>query len=227
MSEQPLGSGFLLHPMKNVKVLIADDHSLVRAGIRLILERLEGIEVVSETGNGNEVDKLIRETNPDILLLDISMPGVNNLEFCKRIISNFPDIRIIILSMHSNEEYIRQALKYGAKGYLLKDSAITELEIALKAVYRGEIYLSPKVSKILVKDFLKKDRDPLNTLTERQREVLKLIGEGYSIKEIANTLGISIKTVENHKTQIMEKLNIYDTIGLVKFAIKVGLVKLD
>jgi DNA-binding NarL/FixJ family response regulator len=213
--------------MKNVKVLIADDHSLVRAGIRLILERLEGIEVVSETGNGNEVDKLIRETNPDILLLDISMPGVNNLEFCKRIISNFPDIRIIILSMHSNEEYIRQALKYGAKGYLLKDSAITELEIALKAVYRGEIYLSPKVSKILVKDFLKKDRDPLNTLTERQREVLKLIGEGYSIKEIANTLGISIKTVENHKTQIMEKLNIYDTIGLVKFAIKVGLVKLD
>ncbi|MCX7796027.1 MAG: response regulator transcription factor [bacterium] len=213
--------------MKTIKILIADDHNLVRAGIKLLIEGLEGVEVVSETGDGNEIPTLIQKTNPDILLLDISMPGVNGLDFCKKITSSFPNIKIIILSMHSNEEYIKQALKNGAKGYLLKDSAISELEIAIKSVYREEVYLSPQVSKILVEDYLEKVKDPLDILTERQREILRLIAEGYSIKEIANTLGISAKTVETHRAQIMEKLNIYDTVGLVKFAIKTGLIKLE
>lgn len=213
--------------MATIKVLIADDHGLVRAGIRLIIEELEGIEVVSETGDGNEIPMLIQKTKPDIILLDISMPGVNGLDFCKKLISIFTNIRVIILSMYSNEEYIKQALKNGAKGYLLKDSAISELEIAIRSVYRGEIYLSPQISKILVEDYLEKAKDPLDILTERQREVLRLIAEGYSTKEIANTLGISAKTVETHRAQIMEKLDIYDTVGLVKFAIKTGLIKLE
>lgn len=213
--------------MENIKVLIADDHSLVRAGVRLLIEGLEGIDVVGETGDGNEIPILIQKNEPDIVLLDISMPGVNSLDFCKRLISIYSNIKIIILSMHSNEEYVKQALRNGVKGYLLKDSAISELEIAIRSVYRGEVYLSPQVSKILVEDYLEKAKDPLDVLTERQREVLRLIAEGYSTKEIANTLGISAKTVETHKAQIMEKLNIYDTVGLVKFAIKTGLIKLD
>lgn len=210
-----------------IKVLIADDHTLVREGIKALLKEIRNIEVVGEAKDGDEIIEKIKELNPDIILLDISMPKVNNLNFCEKIRSISEDIKIIILSMHYSEEYVREALRYGVKGYILKDSSFSELEIAIKSVFNGEVYLSPKISNILVRDYLDKVKDPLDMLTERQKEILKLLAEGYSVKEIAQLIGISVKTVETHKAQIMEKLNIYDIPGLVKFAIKHGLVRLE
>lgn len=210
-----------------IKVLIADDHTLVREGIKALLKEIKDIEVVGEAKDGDEIIDKIKELNPDIILLDISMPKVNNLNFCEKIRSTSEDIKIIILSMHYSEEYVREALRYGVKGYILKDSSFSELEIAIKSVFNGEVYLSPKISNLLVKDYLEKVKDPLDMLTERQKEILKLLAEGYSVKEIAQLIGISVKTVETHKAQIMEKLNIYDIPGLVKFAIKHGLVRLE
>lgn len=210
-----------------IKVLIADDHTLVREGIKALLKEIKDIEVVGEAKDGDEIIDKIKELNPDIILLDISMPKVNNLNFCEKIRSISEDIKIIILSMHYSEEYVREALRYGVKGYILKDSSFSELEIAIKSVFNGEVYLSPKISNLLVKDYLEKVKDPLDMLTERQKEILKLLAEGYSVKEIAQLIGISVKTVETHKAQIMEKLNIYDIPGLVKFAIKHGLVRLE
>jgi len=213
--------------MMKIKVLIADDHALVREGIKALLKDIPDIEVVGEAGDGEEVINKLEELSPDILLLDISMPKVENISFCEKISLFSSNTKIIILSMHYSEEYVKEALKYGVRGYVLKDSSFSELEIAIKSVFNGEVYLTPKISKILVKDYLEKLEDPLKVLSERQREILKLLAEGYSVKEIANKLGISIKTVEAHKAQIMEKLNIYDLAGLIKFAIKSGLVKLE
>lgn len=210
-----------------IKVLIADDHTLVREGIKALLKEIRDIEVIGEAKDGDEVIDKIKELKPDIILLDISMPKVNNLNFCEKIKSISEDIKIIILSMHYSEEYVREALRYGVKGYILKDSSFSELEIAIKSVFNGEVYLSPKISNILVKDYLEKVKNPLDILTERQKEILMLLAEGYSVKEIAQKIGISVKTVETHKAQIMGKLNIYDIPGLVKFAIKHGLIKLE
>ncbi|MEN2984810.1 MAG: response regulator transcription factor [Dictyoglomaceae bacterium] len=210
-----------------IKVLIADDHTLVREGIKALLREIPEIDVVGECGDGKELIEKLKELNPDIILLDISMPNVDNLSFCEKIKKISENSRIIILSMHYSEEYVRSALKYGVKGYILKDSSLSELELAIESVFKGETYLSPKISNILVKDYLEKVKDPLNILTARQKEILKLLAEGYSTKEISHKLGISIKTVETHKSQIMEKLNIYDLAGLVKFAIKHGLIKLE
>ncbi|MCS7202672.1 MAG: response regulator transcription factor [Dictyoglomus sp.] len=210
-----------------IKVLIADDHTLVREGIKALLREIPDVLVVGEVGDGKELIDKLKTLDPDIVLLDISMPNVNNLSFCERIKEISENTKVIILSMHYSEEYVRSALKYGVKGYILKDSSLSELEFAIRSVFKGEIYLSPKISNILVKDYLEKVKDPLDVLTERQKEILKLLAEGYSAKEISHKLGISIKTVETHKSQIMEKLNIYDLAGLVKFAIKYGLIKLE
>uniref|UniRef100_A0A7C3SQ89 Response regulator transcription factor n=1 Tax=Dictyoglomus turgidum TaxID=513050 RepID=A0A7C3SQ89_9BACT len=208
----------------SIKVIIADDHTLVREGIKSLLKDVEGIEVIAETGDGEETLLKTSTFKPDILILDISMPKVSGIRFCEKIKEISPETKIIILSMHFSKEYVREAFKYGAKGYILKDSSFTELEFAIKSVYEGNMYISPKISQILVEDYLDLLENPLEILTERQKEILKLIAEGYSIKEIANRLNLSVKTVETHKSQIMDKLGIYDIPGLVKYAIKHGLI---
>lgn len=210
-----------------MKVLLADDHTLVRKGIRALLEALPGVEVVAETADGREALDLIDRMRPNVALLDITMPGLNGLEVASRAAKASPATRVVILSMHAGEAYVAQALKAGVAGYLLKDAADDELAIALKAVERGDVYLSPKISRQLVERFTRAasaDPDPLAGLTSRQREILQLVAEGKSSKEIAGLLGLSLKTVEAHRGQIMERLGVRDVTGLVRFAIRVGLV---
>lgn len=210
-----------------MRVLLADDHALVRAGMRSLLERIPGIEVVAETGDGRNALAEIERLRPHVALLDIAMPGLNGLEVAGRVASVSPATRIIILSMHSGEMYVAQALRAGVAGYLLKDSAAAELALALQAVARGESYLSPAISKHVVEGYLRAgvdDAGPLAGLTARQREILQLIAEGRSTKQIAGDLDVSVKTVETHRAQLMERLDIHDVAGLVRFAIRVGLV---
>ena len=216
--------------MKPIRVLLADDHTLVRAGIRSLLENMEGIEVIAEAGDGREALRLVRTHRPDVVLMDIAMPGLNGLEAAARIAKKCPNVRVIILCMHVNEEYVLQALRAGAAGYMVKGADAAELEIAIRAVARGETYLSPMVSKHVVTDYIQRisgETSPLELLTPRQREVLQLIAEGYSTKKIARTLKISVKTVETHRMQLMERLDIHDIAGLVRYAIRIGLVKPD
>jgi DNA-binding NarL/FixJ family response regulator len=220
--------------MSDIKVLIADDHALLRAGIRELLQNMNGIEVVGEAANGREALEKINECSPDIVLLDIAMSELNGLEVAERVHRDFPLVSVIILSMYANEEYVLQALKVGAYGYLLKDSAPNELEIAIKAVVKGDTYLSPLVSKTLVTDYLKRiNEKPLEEknesnvfikLTSRQREILQLIAEGNSTKTIAIKLHLSAKTVESHRMKIMERLAIHDIPGLVRYAIRTGII---
>jgi DNA-binding NarL/FixJ family response regulator len=214
--------------MNPIRVLIADDHALVRAGIRLLLESLPGIKVVAEADEGRQALQLIATHHPDVVLMDIAMPELNGLEAAARITKEHPTVRIIILSMHANEEYVWQALRAGATGYLLKDAGTAELELAVKAVARGETYLTPVVSKHVIADYVRRtggESSPLDLLTPRQREILQLIAEGHTTKEIARILGISVKTVETHRTQLMERLDIHDIAGLVRYAIQIGLIK--
>ena len=209
-----------------VRVLLADDHALVRAGIRALLQGLEGVTVVAETGNGAEVLELARTHRPDVVLLDISMPGLSGLDVSEQLERELPEVRVVVLSMHANEEYVLQALRSGAVGYMLKDSATAELELALKAVMQGETYLSPPISKQVVEGYVQRvgaEQPASEKLTPRQREVLQLIAEGHSTKEIAYRLELSVKTVETHRAQLMERLQIRDIAGLVKYAIRSGL----
>lgn len=223
--------------MTPIRVLIADDHNLVRAGIRSLLEAAAGIEVVAEAGDGREALRLIEEQRPDVVLMDIAMSGLNGLEATARAVQAFPQVRVIILSMHANEEYVVQALRAGASGYLLKDAGTAELELAVKAVARGETYLSPPISKQVISDYVHRiggeapgergAAGELKRLTQRQREILRLIARGHTTQEIARLLSISVKTVETHRTQLMERLNIHDIAGLVRYAIRTGLIDTD
>lgn len=216
--------------MNPIRVLLADNHTLVRAGLRALLHSLDGIEVVAEANDGREALRLIEIHRPDVVLMDVAMPEMNGLEATTRIVKEFPNVRVIILSMHANEEYVLQSLRTGAVGYVLKDSGVSELELALKAISRGETYLSPAVSKHVVADYVRRvggESNPLEQLTPRQREILQMLAEGRSMKEIAQLLYISIKTVETHRAQLMERLNIHDVAGLVRYAIRVGLVTPD
>jgi len=216
--------------MKPIRILLADDHTLVRAGICSLIKNMEGTEVIAEAGDGREALRLVRTHRPDVVLMDIAMPGLNGLEAAARIAKKCPNVRVIILSMHVNEEYVLQALRAGAAGYMVKGADAAELEIAIRAVARGETYLSPMVSKHVVTDYIQRisgETSPLELLTPRQREVLQLIAEGYSTKKIARTLKISVKTVETHRMQLMERLDIHDIAGLVRYAIRIGLVKPD
>jgi DNA-binding NarL/FixJ family response regulator len=220
--------------MKPIKVILVDDHSLVRAGIRSLIQNISGVEVIAEANNGRDAIRLIDELIPDLVLLDIAMPELNGLEVISRISKDNVVTKIIILSMHTNEEYVVQALKAGASGYLLKDSAPNELEIAVNAVMRGETYLSPAISKHVVDNYLRrisdvsaekeKGPDIFKQLTSRQREILQLIAEGNSTKEIANKLNVSIKTVETHRMQLMDRIGIHDVAGLVRYAIRMGII---
>jgi DNA-binding NarL/FixJ family response regulator len=224
--------------MTNIRLLLADDHTLVRGGIRALLNQIDGVQVVAEANDGREALELIENVHPDIVLMDIAMSGMNGLEATMRATRDHPDLRIIILSMHTNEEYVLQALRAGAVGYLLKDAGIAELEIAIEAVKRGETYLSPPVSKHVIADYVRRvgadasgqeleSQPPLERLTMRQREILQLVAEGHTTQEISQILSISAKTVETHRMQLMERLNIHDIAGLVRFAIRVGLISAE
>lgn len=213
--------------MSVIRILLADDHTLVRAGFRSLLEKIDGYTVVAEVGDGREALRLIAELQPDVVLMDVKMPGLNGLEATARISREFPNVRVVILSMYANEEYVIQALRAGAYGYLLKDAATAELQLAIQAAVRDEMYLSPVISKRVLQDYIQLvggGGGILDTLTARQREVLQLIAKGRSIKEIAQLLHVSAKTAEAHRTQLMQRLDIHDVAGLVRLAIRVGIV---
>ena len=220
--------------MTPIRIVLADDHALVRAGIRALLQGIGGVEVLAEADDGREALRLIAQLHPDIVLLDIAMPNLNGLEAAARLSKEFPDIRVIILSMHANEEYVLQSLRAGAAGYLLKGARAAELELAVTSVARGETYLSPAASKQVIGNYVQRaagdtsaiydEPKTAERLTPRQREILQLIAEGRSTKEIANILDISVKTAESHRAQLMERLGIHDIAGLVRYAIRVGLV---
>lgn len=213
--------------MTTIRVLLADDHTLVRAGIRGLLESIDGVEVVGEAGEGHEAIRLAEALRPDVVLMDVGMPVLNGLEAAGRLASLDASIRVVILSMHNSEEYVLRALRAGCAGYLLKASAVSELEIAVRAVARGETYLSPAVSKQVVADYVGRTggaKDPLDALTPRQREILQLVAEGHTSKAIAQRLGLSFKTVEAHRAQIMERLGLHDLTALVRFAVRCGLL---
>ena len=214
--------------MSRMRVFLADDHTLVRAGLRALVESIEGAEVVGEAGEGREALEMIGTIRPDVALLDIGMPGMNGLEVARRAAEASPRTRVIILSMHAEDSYVRQALRAGVAGYLLKGAAVSELPLALQSVMRGETYLTPRVSQVVVSEMLRdgpSEADPLQLLTDRQREILQLIAEGKSTKEIASVLDVSIKTVETHRARLMERLGIKDVAGLTRFAIKAGLIE--
>jgi len=212
-----------------IRILLADDHALVRAGFRALLENLEGIQVVAEASDGNEVLRLIKVNQPDIVLMDIAMPGLNGLEATARIAKEFPAVRVIILSMYVNTEYVRRALGAGARGYLVKDSSPSEFELAIQAVAQGETYICPAATKY---NLIRKEQQTnavgaLERLTSRQRQVLRLIAQGYTTQGIAQLLNISVKTAETHRTELMERLDLHDIAGLVRFAIRTGLLPPD
>ncbi len=213
--------------MTPIRIVLADDHTLFRAGIRALLANIAGGDVVAETGDGREALRLIDQHRPDVALLDIGMAGLNGLEVTAQVSLEYPDVHVLILSMHAHEEYVLQALRAGAVGYLLKDADTVELEFALKAVMRGEIYLSPAVSRQVVTSYVQyagRAADETERLSLRQRETLQLIAAGHTTQEIAHRLGISVKTVEKHRAQLMERLGIHDVAGLVRYAIRAGLV---
>jgi DNA-binding NarL/FixJ family response regulator len=210
-----------------LRIVLADDHTLVRAGIRSLVESLDDVEVVAECGDGREALERITRQLPDVALIDIGMPGLSGLEVARRAAQEAPKTKIVILSMHADPTYVTQALRAGVAGYLLKGAAVSELPLALRSVMRGETYLTPKVSKSVVEGFLRdggEEPDLLEGLTRRQREILQLIAEGHSTKEIAGILEVSAKTVETHRARLMERLDIHDVPGLVRLAIRAGLV---
>lgn len=212
-----------------IRVLLADDHALVRAGIRSLLNGMDEVEVVAEASSGEEAIELAASSRPDVVLMDIAMKGITGLEAAARMRARNPEARVVILSMHSGEEYVLQALRAGAAGYLLKDAATGELELALRSVMRGESWLSPAVSRQVVEGYVQRpggEQAP-ELLTARQREVLRLVASGKSTKEIAFLLNLSVKTVETHRAQIMDRLGIRDVAGLVRYALRTGLVPPD
>ena len=212
--------------MTSVRVLLAEDHRLVRAGIHALLDRMAGVEVVGEVSDGMEALKVVEAIQPDLVLMDVAMPGLNGLEAASRISKQWPAVRIIMLSMHANEEYLRQALKAGAMGYLLKGADLVELEQAVRTVSGGASYLTPSVARHLIdpdREGDVRELAPVERLSPRQREILQLIAEGHSTKEMAYRLKLSAKTVETHRAQLMARLDIHDIAGLVRFAIKAGL----
>jgi DNA-binding NarL/FixJ family response regulator len=216
--------------MDPIRVLLADDHTLVRAGIRKLCDVLDGVTVVAEADDGSQVLALYKAQQPDLVLMDIEMKTTNGLEAMVQVRHEFPHARVLILSMHAAEDFVQQALAAGAAGYLLKDAAVSELETAIASVMRGEVYLSPRISSLVVRRYMQQAHaveDPLGVLTPRQREILKSIAAGQGTKAIAFQLGLSVKTVETHRAQIMERLDIHDVAGLVRFAIRVGLVRAD
>jgi DNA-binding NarL/FixJ family response regulator len=212
------------------RVLLVEDHDLVRAGIRSLLGNMRDVHVVAEAGNAEDALELIEQYRPHVVLMDIALPGMNGLAATTRVTEQFAGVRVIILSMHVNDLYVSQALQAGALGYILKNASFTELEQAIRTVAGGEAYLSPPVSKHLAMDYIRRAKgepSSLEQLTPRQREVLKLIAEGRTTQQMADRLNVSVKTIESHRSQLMERLDIYDVAGLVRYAIHMGLIMPD
>jgi DNA-binding NarL/FixJ family response regulator len=213
-----------------MRVLLAEDHTIVRSGIRLLLENLSVVEAVLEAADGREALRLTHEFHPDVILMDITMPELNGLEATEQIKKDFPRIPVIILSVHAGEEYVVHALKAGASGYMVKDSDTEELDLALRAVMKGDTYLSHKISRGVVTDYLRRlSKEPKSPeqLTRRQREILQLIAEGHTTKEIAIRLRLSEKTVQSHRMQLMDRLGVHDIAGLVRYAVRTGLIQAE
>lgn len=214
--------------MKPLRLLLADDHTLVRAGLRALLDGMDGVTVVAEADNGEQAVALAQALAPDVALLDITMPSLNGLQAAERILAQSPPPRVVILSMHAAEEYVNRALALGVSGYLLKDAATLELQAALEAVSAGQTYLSPRITSQLLESRLKTGEGGARPgLTARQLEVLRLLALGKSVKEIAYDLQLSAKTVETYRAQIMERLDLHDLASLVRYAIRTGLVSAE
>jgi len=218
--------------MTKTRVLLAEDHTIVRKGLCALLDAEPGIEVIGEAEDGREALVQVEQQRPDIVLMDISMPGLNGLEATRQIKKRFPEVKVLILTVHSDEEYIRQILRAGASGYLLKEAAPHELISAIEAIQRGESYLSPSVSKKVVREYVQHatgsaEEDSCERLTDREREVLQLIAEGNSTRDIAELLHLSVKTAETHRARLMRKLDIHSTAELTQYAIRKGVISLD
>jgi len=223
--------------MNTLRILLADDHKLVRAGIYKLLEQLPGVQVVAQADDGLQVLEMVGQLQPDLVVLDIEMPRCNGLETARLLAQAHPQVKVLILSMYDNEEYLRHALAAGARGYLLKDAAPDELGQAIAALMAGRVYLSESLSRQLIGAFVADAAAPARNLaavvresdrlSPRQVEVLKLIAQGHSTKEIARVLQVSIKTVETHRTRLMQQLDIHDVASLVRFAVREGLVSTD
>src|SRR6202522_4567847 len=207
-----------------LRILLADDHAMVRKGFRLILETQPDMQIVGEAGNGREAVELAEKLQPDLEVMDVTMPELNGIEATRRLSTVAPRARVLALSMHKDSVYVREILRAGSRGYLLKDSVDTDLIAAVRAVAKGEGYLSPGVSDAVLTDYRRHVTDPLDLLTSREREVLQLIAEGKTNKEIATSLSLSVYTVEAHRGRLMEKLNLHSTGELVRFAVRNGLI---
>ena len=216
-------------PQAPIRVILADDHALVRAGLRSLMATLPDVEIVDEACNGREAVQLVCEREPDVVMMDISMPELNGLEATSRIRQERPRTRVMMVSMHAAPEYVLQALQAGATSFFVKDSTADELATAIRTTAKGETYLSPQVSRHVIEDYVRISggTPAVKPLTPRQREVLQLIAEGNTSKEIAKKLGLALKTVETHRTLLMKHLNIHDLAGLVRYAIRVGLATAD
>ncbi|MCJ7626144.1 MAG: response regulator transcription factor [Anaerolineaceae bacterium] len=216
--------------MGRIRVLLAEDHAIVREGIRAILEKEADIEVVADASDGREAVKMVAKFHPNVVLTDISMPGLNGLEATRQIKQRYPETKVLVLTMHETEEHIFQILQAGASGYLVKHAASKELIQAIRTVYHGDTYLSPSISTKVIEEYIRyaesvEKKDRFNDLTNREREVLQLIAEGNSNREIAERLHISVKTVATHKTHLKEKLNIHKDAELIRYAIRKGIIE--
>ncbi len=207
-----------------VRVLLADDHEIVRQGLRVLLER-EGFQVVGEASNGHEAVKLCEANHPEVAILDLSMPLLNGVDAAREIIKSNPRIKVVLLTMHTEDHLILESLRAGVTGYVLKTKTSGELVQALRAVCRGEMFVTQSISRTIVQAFLHNAPTAGNPISDRERQVLQLVAEGKTTKEIASLLGISVKTAESHRSNLMEKLNIHDTAGLVRYAIRIGLIE--
>jgi two-component system, NarL family, response regulator NreC len=207
-----------------IRILLADDHTMVRQGFRLILSLQSDMEIVGEAGNGQQAIEFAEKLQPDVVVMDIAMPELNGIEATRRVLISSPRTRVLALSMHKDSAYVREVLKAGARGYLLKDSVDNDLVTAVRAVARGEGYLSPAVSEAVLSDYRRHVTEPLDLLTAREREVLQHIAEGKTNKEIATALKLSVYTVDSHRSRVMEKLNLHSAGELVRFAVRNGLI---
>jgi two-component system response regulator NreC len=214
----------------SIRILLADDHTILRAGLKMMLNAQPDMEVVGEAQDGRQALQEAQRLQPDIILMDITMPDMNGIEATKQIKKELPDVKVLILTMHEHEEYVFQALRAGASGYMLKEAADTELISALRIIQSGQFYLSPAAQSVMVGDYLQRvrtgeEKDSYSSLTEREREILKLVAEGYTNNQIAERLVISPKTVDTHRTHIMDKLNLHSRAELVKYAMRRGLLE--
>ncbi len=209
---------------KKIRVLLADDHTILRKGVRMLIDSQEDMEVVSEAKTGREAIEQTRKCTPDIVVMDVSMPELNGIEGTRQICDEFTNTKVVALSMHKDSVYVREILRAGARGYLLKDSEDDDLLRAIRSVHRGEAFLSPAISDAVLTDYRKHVSNPVDLLTGREREVLIMVADGKTNKEIANILHLSIYTVESHRGSVMEKLNLHNTGDIVRFAIRNGLI---